>query len=449
MKKDFKAILNYNGIIEETEVLTLDYNTETGHGTIKFDMVQKIPCTAHDMKLILDIISRANDPKAAAAPLYDYIKKCLDFLNLMLEKTPDHTDEDKKDRAELTNIIKKYNRNLDALLKVYDFEKVETVEAVKMQNVNIVKIGMKNGAYFAENKKGKKFKKAGHVFHVYKNKKDCYILVPCTGYAAVVYNGLITDAPEFITNDLIEKLDKINFEELQKRLLELVETSNNIVLNDDIYKLYNTELKNDPEENQDTPKEETATVIVKDHETIINAKTVIYNNTTYTITNDCTNNYIIACDMDYITITENIDLVENSPGITDDKKLELLQVYKLVAYYKKLPNYTPPAPAAETQPTPDDSHDTPRHSEALQTPKKPPYYIMLYIPSKHHITGTKKALKPLLNIRPYKTPPDTKTDIFDRVKGPYNARNGPGHTLPLYYTNNYPEANHKQFYNTS
>lgn len=407
MKKDYKRILEHNDIITAPEVLTLDYHTETGHGTIKIDMVQKIPATAHDIKLIIDITRRADDPKAAAAPLYNYLKKCLDFLNLLLEKTPNDTDQDKKDRAEITNEIKKYNRNLDALLKVYDFDQVETAEAVTMKNVNIVKLGQRHGVPYAENVKGKRFVKAGHVFHVYKTKNDCYILIPCTGLAAVVYNGNIADAPEYITDDLISKLDKLDYTQLQKRLLDIAEAADNVILNDDIYITYTAETE---EEKTTEVNQEPDTIEIKDDEIITNQKQVTYNNKRYKIWLDCVNNYVIECKQDYIIINKNIDLIEANPGITDDKKIELLQIYKIVAAKNALPiNSTEPAPdpgtpedittatepTAETTPAKagqhDDTHDTPRHSEALQTRNKPPYYIAVYIPTKSHTKGTRSS----------------------------------------------------------
>lgn len=240
MKMNFKDILTNKEVITNNDILTINYITATGKGCFKILMPAKFPTTAAAMKIFIDMFLKAEDPEAEARPLYDYLTKCVEALKDFRElaKKVDKPG----DVAQVTAEIKKYNANIEALCKYFKFEAAEDPEAVKMHKVEVVKQGTKNGKKFVENRTGKKFVKYGHTFHVYKEPKgDCYIIIPCCGIAALAYNGGIAEAPEHITKDLITKLDKLNFKELNKAFVEVLEGAENVVINEDINIIYNDE----------------------------------------------------------------------------------------------------------------------------------------------------------------------------------------------------------------
>lgn len=242
MKMNLKDILANNEIITNNDILTINYITATGKGCFKLLMPAKFPTTAATMKIIIDMFLKAETPEAEARPLYDYLTKCVEALKDFRElaKKVDKPG----DVAQVTAEIKKYNANIESLCKYFKFEAAEDPEAVKMHKVEVVKQGTKNGKKFVENRTGKKFIKYGHTFHVYKEPKgDCYIIIPCCGIAALAYNGGIAEAPEHITEDLITKLDKLNFKELNTAFIEVIEGAENIILNNDISVIYNDENK--------------------------------------------------------------------------------------------------------------------------------------------------------------------------------------------------------------
>jgi hypothetical protein len=222
-------------------------------------MPAKFPATAHDMNIFIDMFYKAENPKETARTLYDYLTKCVEALKDFRELAKKVNEP--ANVAQVTNEIKRYNANLEKLCKAFKFEAAEDPEAVKMKKVEVVKQGTKNGKKFVENRTGKKFVKYGHVFHAYKEPKgNCYIIIPCCGIAAIAYNGGIAEAPEYITKDLITKLDKLNFKELNKAFIEVLEGAENVVINDDIYIIYNDETTAPAEVTEEAPRPEAVEV---------------------------------------------------------------------------------------------------------------------------------------------------------------------------------------------
>lgn len=259
MKLDFNYILTNKEIISKNDILTINYITATGKGCFNVLMPAKFPATAHDMNIFIDMFYKAENPEAEARPLYDYLIKCVEALKDFRELAKKVNEP--ANVAQVTNEIKRYNANLEKLCKAFKFEAAEDPEAVKMKKVEVVKQGTKNGKKFVENRTGKKFVKYGHIFHVYKEPKgDCYIIIPCCGIAAIAYNGGIAEAPEHITKDLITKLDKLNFKELNKAFIEVLEGAENVVINDDIYIIYNDETTAPAEVTEEAPRPEAVEV---------------------------------------------------------------------------------------------------------------------------------------------------------------------------------------------
>lgn len=237
---NFKDILTNKEVITNNDILTINYITATGKGCFKILMPAKFPTTAATMKIIIDMLLKAETPEAEARPLYDYLTKCVEALKDFRELAKRAGEPGEV--AQITNEIKRYSANIEVLCKYFSFEAAEDPEAVKMHKVEVVKQGTKNGKKFVENRTGKKFVKYGHIFHVYKEPKGyCYIIIPCCGIAALAYNGGIAEAPEHITPDLIAKMDKLNFKKMNDDFLEVLEGAENVVINEDINIIYNDE----------------------------------------------------------------------------------------------------------------------------------------------------------------------------------------------------------------
>ena len=201
-----KDILRHNDITNSEDILIINYETESGKGTFKIFMPDRFPTTAHNIKIFIDMFHKALDNGATARVLYDYLVKCREFLNDLKERTPDYTDDDKKTRAALAGHIKKYDSNIATLAKDFNFETIKT-DAVKMQKVNLLVDRMENGRRKAVNKKGYRFIKAGHVFHVYKENRTCFVIVPCCGLAIANYEGNINAAPEYINENVLHLMN--------------------------------------------------------------------------------------------------------------------------------------------------------------------------------------------------------------------------------------------------
>lgn len=222
---------------ELNTVLNIDYRTDSGRGHFTINNMQDFfPVPAGKMKIIIDIIKKADAPQEPAGVLYDYLRRCAEHLTILRDKTDGITDQEKRTRAELTNAIKKYNANIEALTKYFDFEKVADNNAVKMEKCEVVtlKYDPVYHNYNAVNYTGKRFTKGGHIFHVYKVNRLTYIIIPCCGLACVQYDGAINTAPEYITPELLEKINNWDFTEANKRFIDALKTAENIIINDDI-----------------------------------------------------------------------------------------------------------------------------------------------------------------------------------------------------------------------
>lgn len=218
-------------------VLNIDYKTDTGRGRFIINNLQQfLPAAPGKMKTLIDICLKAEAPQEPAGVLYNYLQACAEHLTAIRNKIDPVTDQDKKDRAQLTNEIKRYNNNIEALRKYFDFAPAEDQNATKMQKVEVLtlKYDPAGRAYKAENHTGKRFIKGGRVFHVYKVKTLTYIIIPCCGLPVLTYEGDIKAAPEYITADILEKLEKIDYIELNIKLFDIIENAENIVLNEDL-----------------------------------------------------------------------------------------------------------------------------------------------------------------------------------------------------------------------
>ena len=238
IKKIIYSYLLDNMILDRT--LKIHYITGTGCGDfIINDLWQFFPVAPGKMKIIIDIIRKSNNPQEPAEALHNYLKGCADYLTTIRDKSAEqaYNDTEKSNTAQLTNEIKRYIANIDALSAAFKLEAVTDKNAVKMskQEVLTLKYDPAGRAYKAENHTGKRFIKGGVVFHVYKVNRLTYIIIPCAGLPVVTYEGAINAAPEYITPELLEKIKSWNFLEPNARLLDVIKNAENIILNNDIY----------------------------------------------------------------------------------------------------------------------------------------------------------------------------------------------------------------------
>ena len=236
MKIDFtNAMINNDIINYESDILVIDYTTGTGRGRFTVKMWELLPAPAGKMKILIDILRRATDPGAAVDTVYNYLEKCADYIEKLRDKIPDDNNEEKKDRAQCAAEIKRYNTNIDALCKAFKLEKKTKRDVITLHKTDV--ITRERDAVKGEivkSHKGYKFTKNGRVFHVYKYKSTCYIIVPCCGIACAQYAGDVKTAPEYITEKLLQQLDKIDFVPLYNAFIAAVNNATDIIINSDI-----------------------------------------------------------------------------------------------------------------------------------------------------------------------------------------------------------------------
>ena len=327
---NFKDILDFNGITTREDVLTVDYTTETGRGRFTVFLPDRFPTTAHNMKLFIDMFLKAGNPEETARGLYEYLKKCSDYLTDFRNRIEGINDTEKKDRAALAAAIKKYNANIEALCKVFAFDQVQDTDAIKMQKTDVVTViyDRAKNTPVAVNKTGYRFTKAGRVFHVYKENKTVYIIIPEVGQAVATYTGDIKTAPEYITARLLDQLAKIDLIPLYNNFIEILKESDNIILNNDI--------KTPETAPATTEEKEPAPAAVPEADQTATAPTEA-NQTPETARPEPVK------DPDNDTTRDNIQGIYNRHNTAS--ALYAMQLYKVVLYYRFFTNQTRPEKA--------------------------------------------------------------------------------------------------------
>ena len=512
---DTKRIINHYFMenYNENKTLTINYTTGTGRGCFTINnMIDFFPVAAGKFKIIIDLLKKAENPAEPAEVLYHFLKTCADHLTGIRDRCEPINDQEKRSRAELTNAIKKYNANIEALCKVFNFAPAEDREAVKMKKTTVaaLKYDSARGGYCVENHEGKKFIKGGVIFHAYKIKKQVYIILPCCGLSCAKYEGAITTAPEYITPDLLEKIKTWDFTEPAARFKEVLNGAENIILNDDINALPVAEAETTPatapaettttapaEVDNATPETPAAEPANKTPDTapaeeatepapditpdpdINNAINIIDNNFKYTIIADPHGHYnIIAQQVEpfkmfsiridnaggvqvysITTATYNKLYYKDKYFNNDNVKLLLELYYKLNAC-GLLPDYLPSATTAANIKQIYNRHITPRQAAPL-------YYTFIYyklLTSARTAAGTaKKAHTGKYNAGAIKAPkrpkngPNGRQDIKTRQdqKTPPGTRTGAGYGVIIKAAALYarqartPAKNAPLYYNTS
>ena len=227
-KPEAPAGVEYDGL-NEIEPLTVEYFTESGRGTLKLNLVMFFPASAHDLKTFIDILNNARDTYGAADQVYTYLHNVIEDLQ-SFRRADVYTDEDKKGNAKITGFIKKYLANINKIADVFGFDPVadQETESTKMSKARVVVCETMNGKTYAREYDGKQFTKAGSVWHVFKYAKGVFrVAMPGTGFYVLEYCGKISDAPAFITPDILGKLENVR-KNNPRAFLELTEKANRI-----------------------------------------------------------------------------------------------------------------------------------------------------------------------------------------------------------------------------
>ena len=442
-KIDIKKIIA--GLYEgENATLTINYTTETGRGNITINnMCEIFPVAAGKLKTVIDIIKKAENPTEPATVLYNFLKTCADHLNNIYNKIDPVNDEEKRDRAEIANAIKKYNANINTLCKYFNFECSQAAEPVKMLKTNVV-VKLWDSAKNApkvENRTGKRFIKNGVVFHAYKTKKTVNIIIPCCGLSCVTYDGAINAAPEYITPELLNTIKNFDFEKVNNELLTLLENAENIVLNNDLVLPEPAEKEPEPATTPDadentTPEPEPAPELTAATDPDINnAINIINNDIKYTIIAGPHNNYDIIAQTqnDYnfkmysilidaagvvkryaITTNNNSRSYCNNRYFNNENVKQLIDLYNKLKELHLLPEYTPLTAPGEA----------PRAENLNAKKPAPPVYIALVY---YGLCNAARAAR----IAAY------NTAVIYNYTRPKTAQKHAKSTKPYYYTTNY------------
>lgn len=188
-----------NGKPSALAPVMIEYRTNSGKGTINFDMVRFFPCTVHDVKAVIDILWMASDTYEKAEIIAEYLRNVIaDLQNLRRDDA--YSYEEKQYNTKLTGFIKKYLANLEKIAGAFGLETVkdEKAECAKMHKCEVHTIHAENGKKVIKTFDGKYFVKNGVKYKVYKACNRRYeIIVAGTGISIGYCNKLET-APEFI-----------------------------------------------------------------------------------------------------------------------------------------------------------------------------------------------------------------------------------------------------------
>lgn len=188
-----------NGKPSALAPVMIEYRTNSGKGTINFDMVRFFPCTVHDVKAVIDILWMSPDTYEKAEIIAEYLRNVIaDLQNLRRDDA--YSYEEKQYNTKLTGFIKKYLANLEKIAGAFGLETVadEKAECAKMHKCEVHTIHFEDGKKVIKMFDGKYFVKNGVKYKVYKACKGRYeIIVAGTGISIGYCNKLET-APEFI-----------------------------------------------------------------------------------------------------------------------------------------------------------------------------------------------------------------------------------------------------------
>lgn len=222
-----------NGKPSAVAPVMIEYRTNSGKGTINFDMVRFFPASVHDVKAVIDILWMAPDTYEKAEIIAEYLRNVIADLQIIRGDHENYNNQDCADASKVNGFIKRYKSNLDKIADTFGLETVADDRAtVKMSKCEVIMAESMNGKLYAKAYAGKSFEKSGLAWAVFKFAKGVYrIAMPGTGYYIEEYSGKEKDAPEHITAHLVDRVNALKsknpgiFEELHKKLCALCEVA--------------------------------------------------------------------------------------------------------------------------------------------------------------------------------------------------------------------------------
>ena len=233
----------------ENTVITINYYT--GKMTLVLDNF--IPAQSCQFRVVVDAVSKSDDPDRNAATIYNFIVRHVDDLKSLRSHFEPSSDSDKKQIADLTTKIKKYISNIDTLRKYFpDLQEVSDGEKIILKAATVYAImhNPETGSNEIQGFHGWTFEKYGHKFDVRKDRKTYKIMPAGTGLACAEVSSR-QKISAAVTEKLIGILKKADLvKTAQKHFEELYENTESIYFPDEnmtVQKAAPATVKADPE----------------------------------------------------------------------------------------------------------------------------------------------------------------------------------------------------------
>ena len=233
----------------ENTVITINYFT--GKMTLVLDNF--IPAQSGQFRVVVDAVSKSDDPDRNAATIYNFIVGHVDDLKNLRSHCEPSNDSGKKQIAYLTAKIKKYISNIEVLRKYFpDLPEISDGEKIILKAATVYAI-MRNPETRSNEIQGFHgwtFEKYGRKFEVRKDCKTYKIMPAGTGLACAEVSSR-QKISAAVTEKLIGILKKADLvETAQKHFEELYENTESIYFPDEnmtVQKATPAAVKADPE----------------------------------------------------------------------------------------------------------------------------------------------------------------------------------------------------------
>lgn len=233
----------------ENTVITINYYT--GKMTLVLDNF--IPAQSGQFRVVVDAVSKSDDPDRNAATIYNFIVGHVDDLKNLRSHCEPSNDSGKKQIADLTAKIKKYISNIEVLRKYFpDLPEISDGEKIILKAATVYAI-MRNPETRSNEIQGFHgwtFEKYGRKFEVRKDCKTYKIMPAGTGLACAEVSSR-QKISAAVTEKLIGILKKADLvETAQKHFEELYENTESIYFPDEnmtVQKATPAAVKADPE----------------------------------------------------------------------------------------------------------------------------------------------------------------------------------------------------------
>ena len=106
----------------------LSINYKHGKGSVKLNLSELMPCTIQDFKRLLSFVDLSDDLRNHAETLRDYIQEEMAVLDVILEQ---------EQKRKVLDCRKRYQRNLEALIKFYPWLETPQKISEKQEGKNM------------------------------------------------------------------------------------------------------------------------------------------------------------------------------------------------------------------------------------------------------------------------------------------------------------------------